>query len=214
MDPLSQFAANENKNTNFSTFQYHDLNENQFAESSVLPWVVYDKNFKLPFSQWLHETRPSKLSQKDVAWICVSGPRDHQSQKDIAKRCINWNASKKQIKDQIDQLAKSSQCLTGKWMLFESTENIDSIWFPIAKDVYEGSLGVSCKVSPSEEGQHHLICLYTSNYQDQLDVMKAREILKAKHGIRAVLTYKPDIYTLLEIYAGNPWALKPSLYKS
>ena len=35
MDPLSQFAANENKNTNFSTFQYRDLNENQFAESSV-----------------------------------------------------------------------------------------------------------------------------------------------------------------------------------
>jgi hypothetical protein len=75
-------------------------------------------------------------------------------------------------------------------MLFESTENIDSISFPIAKDVYEGSLRVSCKVSPSEEGQHHL---YTSNYQDQLDVMKAREILKAKHGISALLTYKPDI---------------------
>jgi hypothetical protein len=44
--------------------------------------------------------------------------------------------------------------------------------------------------------------------------MKAREILKAKHGISAILTYKPDIYTLLEIYAGIPWGLKSSLYKS
>jgi hypothetical protein len=47
-----------------------------------------------------------------------------------------------------------------------------------------------------------------------MDVMKAREILRAKHGISAVLTYKPDICTLLEIYAGNPWVLKSSLYKS
>jgi hypothetical protein len=70
--------------------------------------------------------------------------------------------------------------------------------------MFNRSLGVSCKVSPSEKGQHHLICLYTSNYQDQLDVMKAREILRAKHGISAVLTCKPGIYTLLEIYAGNP----------
>jgi hypothetical protein len=70
-------------------------------------------------------------------------------------------------------------------MIFESTEKYYSIWFPVAKDVYEGSLGVSCKVSPREEGQHHLIYLYTSNYQDQLDVMKAREILKANHGISA-----------------------------
>ena len=86
-------------------------------------------------------------------------------------------------------------------MIFESTENIDSIWFPIAKDVYEGSLGVSCKVSPTEgAGKTHVICLYTSNYQDRLDVMKAREILKARHGISAVLTYKPDIYTHLEIH--------------
>jgi hypothetical protein len=51
----------------------------------------------------------------------------------LLKRCINWNASKKQFKDQIDPLAKSSQCLTAKWMLLESAENIDSIWFPLPK---------------------------------------------------------------------------------
>jgi hypothetical protein len=44
--------------------------------------------------------------------------------------------------------------------------------------------------------------------------MKAREILKAKHGTSAVLTYNPDIYTLLGIYAGNSSGLKSSLYKS
>ena len=178
-------------------------------------WIVYDKNSKQPLSLWLQENRPSKVSQKEAAWISVSGPIDYQSRQDIDKRCINWNSSKKQIQDQIDKLAKSSQCLTGKWMIFESTENIDSIWFPIAKDVYEGSLGVSCKVSPTEGAeQTHVICLYTSNYQDQVDVMKAREILKSRHGISAVLTYKPDIYTFLEIYRGNTWGVKPSLYQA
>ena len=40
------------------------------------------------------------------------------------------------------------------------------------KDVYEGSLGVSCNVSPTEgAGKTHVICLYTSNYQDRLDAL-------------------------------------------
>lgn len=178
-----------------------------------LPWLVYKRKSKVPLSKWLEDNRPSLKSRDKVAWICVNGPSDHETYNDVDGESIDWNKPKRQLLEQIDMLARKSRCLTGKWLIFESTENIDSVWFRIAKEVSEGSLGVSCKVSPNEGPQKaHLICVYTSNYQDKKEIMAVRDALRSRHGRKEVMTYKPDIYTLLGIYAGNSWNIKPTLY--
>ncbi|KAI8894315.1 translation initiation factor eIF 4e-like domain-containing protein [Globomyces pollinis-pini] len=177
--------------------------------------IVFDKI--MPFSNWLKENRPSMISKNDVAWISVSGTVNDLPTPNldlISKNYINCNTSKKNILKQIDELALASNLLTGKWLIFVPTMRIDSIWSGIATDVHEGSLGVSCKVSPNEgTGNSHVICVYTTNYQDLNDVMNARNVLRTKHGIESVLTYKPDIYTTLGIYKGNSLGLEPSLYR-
>lgn len=57
----------------------------------------------------------------------------------------------------------------------------------------------------------HLICVYTNNYADTDEVMRVERELRSL-GINSVLNYKPDIYTLFDIYAKNPYNIKVSIY--
>jgi hypothetical protein len=197
---------------------YKEKIQKILTAEETLPWIKYSADCDI--SVWLDAHLPSKTCQSKVAWISVSGPQAHHKIKrikEISPNDINWKAPSKSIRDQIDQLAVSSGYLSGKWLVFSTTESIDTLWCTIAKEVAGGTLGISCKVSPrAVEGdpeQSHVICIYTENYQDKEDVMRARMSLRARHGCRQVLTYKPDIYTELGVYAKNPWGIKPKKYK-
>lgn len=63
----------------------------------------------------------------------------------------------------------------------------------------------------SREGQH-VICVYVSNYLDLEDVDELRRLLREEGGVRWKIGFKPDVYTYLGIYAGNPWGIRPSRY--
>lgn len=86
-----------------------------------------------------------------------------------------------------------------------------------------------------------LICVYTENYLDIADVKRVRNTLRQMGkmneescflrrsffflsvkkksfrlclalGFTRKMSYKPDIYTYLDIYQNNPWRIPPTVY--
>ena len=166
--------------------------------------MVYDQK-QLPLAQWLQEKRPSIIKSSDAEWIFVSSPMYEEQQ--VIREIINWEpllqnhevVVPNEIALQIDELAQVSQCLSGKWLIYCQSANIDLIWSRIAADVFEGNLGTCCKVSPggleskqlgSLQRESHVICVYTQNYQDQMDVFRVRNRLREFHGIDRPIGYK------------------------
>ncbi|NHJ48445.1 MAG: DUF1917 domain-containing protein [Asgard group archaeon] len=114
----------------------------------------------------------------------------------------------------LDFIAKESNKLIGKWLVYESPSKIDQLWLKIAKATIDGELGITAKVSTalSEIKEHFVICVYTENYFDLEDVNRVRDKL-TELGITQTLYYKPDLYTYLGIYE-NTTCLEPYRYKS
>ncbi|MGC9781337.1 MAG: DUF1917 domain-containing protein [Candidatus Heimdallarchaeota archaeon] len=131
---------------------------------------------------------------------------------------ININGEKIIVplsEEMIDEIAEEANYKAGKWILFISKKEIDSIWKKIATAVLSSDLGSceSAKVATALQGKDiYVICVYTNNYLDVKDVMNVREKLR-ELGFNQTLYYKPDIYTHLGIYSKNPH-VKASRYKS
>ena len=68
-------------------------------------------------------------------------------------------------------------------------------------------------MSPVEDDAEHLVCIYNEDYQDKDQVMESERMIR-QLGILCCMTYKPDIFTHLGIYKGNPWRIRPTLYMS
>jgi len=102
--------------------------------------------------------------------------------------------------EKIDELAQKSGVLIGKWLIYRSDSEIDTVWKTIAKSTINGELGTSAKVSTARKNsKRHVMCVYTANYLDLDDVTRVREKLR-RIGFAEKLCYKPDIYTYLNIY--------------
>jgi len=100
----------------------------------------------------------------------------------------------------LDELARKTGILAGKWLIYRGSSEIDDTWKTIARRTFSGELGTSAKAATAMQSKgRHVICVYTYDYLDLEDVMNVRERLK-KLGLTDKLCYKPDIYTYLGIY--------------
>ncbi len=120
------------------------------------------------------------------------------------------------------EVAKMFKIIVGKWMVHVPSEKVDEVWGLIATAIFNedfGSAVLTAKVSPKndengvEDPNMHVICVYTSDFTNMQEVVKAENVLRSL-GIRIVLKYKPDLYTYLGIYRGNPYNICPSVYSS
>lgn len=105
----------------------------------------------------------------------------------------------------IDEIAEKMGLLSGKWLIFIQREYADELWNRIEELANEDKIWgakISTLMHPWASRGKHVVCVYTKNYLDKQDVMRAREILK-EIGVESRLSYKPDIYTLLGIYSDN-----------
>ncbi len=89
---------------------------------------------------------------------------------------------------------------SGKWLVFVDHESVDELWVKIRKAVEDGKLGNSAKVStakprPTGTSKKHVICVYTYDWTDEVDVKRIREELR-KLGVRNKIPYKSDEDTL------------------
>lgn len=132
---------------------------------------------------------------------------------------------RKELEINLFKAAKEKGIKSGKWMLFPSAENIDSIWSLVANAVAEGELGHAAKVGTDDgsgDRGARLICVYTEDFEDHDDVKRVLEkmvtlgLVKSKGliGQERGIYYKADAFTHLDIMSGNQWGLKPTMYSS
>ena len=87
-----------------------------------------------------------------------------------------------------------------KWLLFVSTQRIDLVWRTIRAETLAGRLGVAAKVATAMKNPNatsdrvKLICVYTYNADDLIDVRRVRERLR-ELGFLKKLPYKTDAAT-------------------
>ena len=61
---------------------------------------------------------------------------------------------------------------SGKWLIFRKPEEIDAVWALVREEVRAGRLGPAAKVSTAQSFKsYHAICIYTSDYDNLVDVM-------------------------------------------
>lgn len=75
-------------------------------------------------------------------------------------------------------------------------------------------VATECKAGSNDR----LICIYTEDFTDVVDVRKQLETMADLHLVQRQggrpIYYKADAYTYLDIYSDNPYGLKASQYSS
>ena len=117
---------------------------------------------------------PSQVN--DEPWIWVAVPISENSETDDANDRV------------------------GKWMVFVPTANVDRAWDQIQEATLDGRLGDVAKVATAYRSPlrrspgEHVICVYTLDYTDQVDVARVLVGLR-ELGFAERLSYKTDAAT-------------------
>jgi hypothetical protein len=179
-------------------------------------WLTFDPKSS-SLDHFLQTSAPSRTPATRCAWIAVRNPNATEMPGGDVHGVVAAfqqmpDAQKSQ--ETLDILAHTYGVLCGKWMLFIKQENIDEVWAKIARAVVAGELGPSAKVSPygAQQNGCHLICVYTDNFTDEMDVLRVRQKLYDLE-FNGKLNYKPDLYTYCDIYSKNPWKIQASRYR-
>ncbi|MCQ1539185.1 DUF1917 domain-containing protein [Methanocalculus taiwanensis] len=93
----------------------------------------------------------------------------------------------------------------GKWLIFLPQDQADAVWSQIRDATWEGTLGISAKVStikenPQSRDERLVIYVYTRDWKDVDEVMRVRERLKS-FGITDRIGYKRNIETFAGEYS-------------
>lgn len=128
---------------------------------------------------------------------------------------------REQLEDDLLGLAVNTSTTYGKWMLFPGLEDLPRYWRIVAEATSQGRLGPTSKVGTpdpfSSDKTGTLICVYTYDFTDEVDVRRVLEELLELGLCRAdgrPIYYKCDAYTYLGIESSNPYKLRASLYSS
>lgn len=97
---------------------------------------------------------------------------------------------------------------SGKWLIFVSPERVDAMWATVKGATEAGRLGTAAKVATAKSSplagrsKDRVICVYTYDSDDELDVARVREELR-KLGVRWPISYKTDEATRQGKYSGH-----------
>jgi len=118
----------------------------------------------------------------------------------------------------IADLATEDHILSGKWMLFPNTADVNRVWKRIVQGVVDNRLGCAAKVATDKGNKERLLCIYTPDFRNVEDISHVLAELEAMGLLNAGRTiyYKHDAYTYLDIRSANAgqYGLQASLYNS
>ena len=85
-------------------------------------------------------------------------------------------------------------------MLFCPPNEVNQVWETVARATANNELGIAAKVAPKSEDEDprrdRLICVYTANFQDRVDVSRVLQRLRELKLVEARgrgIFYKPGI---------------------
>ncbi len=85
----------------------------------------------------------------------------------------------------------------GKWLVYLSREHVDALWAAVSREVVEGRLGVSAKVSTgsgnplARDDASHVVIVYCADWRDIAEVRTALARLR-ELGVAQRLAFKRD----------------------
>lgn len=81
----------------------------------------------------------------------------------------------------------------GKWLIYRDKDEIDALWQKIYTLLRQGQLWSEVKVVAEgrRKGDQFVICVYTSDANNETDVMRIRAILR-EYGVSETIHYKTD----------------------
>ncbi|GAA6015780.1 hypothetical protein JCM10207_008792 [Rhodosporidiobolus poonsookiae] len=151
---------------------------------------------------------------KDNAPVRANKKQGTKSQKELRE------AEHAKFNDDVAQLAKKHNVLSGKWLFFSSGEFVDLTWAKIVKAIAleEGPLAktgaVHCaKVAstPGDGGDQHVICVYCDDSWDKDAVAKVFKTLVTELSLVSS-AYKADANTIIGIDSKHASGIRSSLY--
>jgi len=168
--------------------------------------------------QFIARWPPSRTPHTYGPWITIyrGGQRDAKANlpglKADFEALVASKAKDAVIKhEELDEIAKANDVLLGKWMVFVEPSKVDILWGKIAHYmIMDRKKGVA-KVSTYKEEEKHVIEVFVDDFTDKEEVDGVRKKLKSL-GVKWKCGLKPDAYSHLDIYQGNPWNIKPSRY--
>ena len=128
------------------------------------------------------------------------------------------NPLRRELEQNIFDIARECGVTSGKWMLFPTVGNVDSCWEAVVTALEKGELGGLAKVATDDGSDGaRLICVYTHDFGDVDDV---KRVLRGLIDIDLVseqtrpIYYKCDAFTHLDIKSKNDYGLKASMFSS
>jgi len=182
-------------------------------------------HYRCTLAAFLQLYTPSAVGAAQADWLCVHVRADAADAAEDGWRysfgeerlLSEWAAVAPKSAVALRALSLRSGYRSGKWLLRASATFVDAQWRRVAAAVALGRLpGVrTVKVSsrdPPGGDPAHVACVYTRDWTDEPDVRRVRAALRDRCGIHWRISYKPDIYTLLGIFAKNNLKIKPTVY--
>ncbi|KAK2803216.1 hypothetical protein FQN50_007083 [Emmonsiellopsis sp. PD_5] len=201
-------------------------------QSDVGPWI-WIRNPTAPLTTGTKEgitnlqQRGAELLQAFAARVSLLEAQYKNQPRTQLIRKIN--IERRKLDADILQTARGNGILSGKWMFFPSVRQVDRVWAIVAEATAKGDLGIGAKVAPDpgfgdgdvddDDSQQRLICVHTADFADREDIRRVLVGLKELRLVRVGMGegpvyYKSDAYTWLNVYRGNSYGLKPSMYSS
>jgi hypothetical protein len=91
---------------------------------------------------------------------------------------------------------------SGKWMLFPSNKNVDTVWTQVKSLLVANQLGYCAKVSPASRAKY-LVCIYTQDHDDIADVFRVLKAIRSSGLSFGAIYYKTDEATLRGEYSST-----------
>ena len=103
---------------------------------------------------------------------------------------------------EVDKLAEQFNVVSGKWLVFISSDEVDNLLERIAKSTLSGTLGNSAKVSTHSEedpDSKHVICVNNADYRSIDEVNRVRDELR-RLGVTQRIAYINQTFISIVAY--------------
>lgn len=119
-----------------------------------------------------------ELTAKFIAATRASGMRPAKVSKEL-------ESERKETIDDLRHLAVMCKIISGKWMLFVNRQNVDEVWRRVVRATANNELGIAAKVDLADGDDQLLICVYTRDFRDTVDITRVLLKLRSLELIRA-----------------------------
>ncbi|KAK0212529.1 translation initiation factor eIF 4e-like domain-containing protein [Desarmillaria ectypa] len=214
MPPKNPYAWSKSSEPEISLDQF--LTKGSLNAPQYLPSMVRDDGTK-PWL-WVRAREPSEDStvEGETTAIAEAAVVLEEATEKVQSIQVQAEAAEK-----LKEIAIKNGHTCGKWLVFVSSEKVDSIWSSVARFLVDGpfskTMAFCTKVAtcPADKkpNYQHVLCIYMPNVYNKDAVTEVMKILLRHRGLN-LSGVKTDLYTDLNIYSKHPSGIPSMIWKA